>query len=213
MGFDRPSAPTLVFILQRTHPDDREHLLLEVGRALKGEASLDYEHRLLMPDGQVKHIHVRSHRVKYLSGREEMVGALMDVTQARKAQEDLHAAQSELAHVSRVTTLGEISASIAHEVNQPLAAIVSNGEACLRFLDDDAPDLEDVRGAVKWIIKDGNRGSDVLRRVRALSKKSDAHMAPLDVNDAVNEVVALLQRELTAHRVPLRLDLAHDLPP
>lgn len=213
MGFDRTVTPTIDLMLDRTHPDDRDLLLREIARARQGELNSDYEHRLLMPDGQIKHLHVRSHRVQYHCSKEEMVGALMDVTQARNAQEALHTAQAELVHAGRVATLGEISASIAHEVNQPLAAIVSNGEACLRFLNEDAPDLDDLRGTVEWIVKDGNRAGDVLRRVRALSKKSDAHVAALDVNDAINDVVALLQRELMAHRVLLRLDLAPRLSP
>jgi C4-dicarboxylate-specific signal transduction histidine kinase len=108
--------------------------------------------------------------------------------------------------------LGEISASIAHEVNQPLAAIVANGQACLRFLNHEAPDLNDVRGALEWVVKDGNRAAEVIQRVRTLVKKTDTQKVALDVNDAINDVVALLQRELSAHRVWLKLDLAADLP-
>ena len=132
--------------------------------------------------------------------------------EARRAQEALDAAQANLAHASRVAILGEISASIAHEVNEPLAAIVSNGEACLRFLGREAPDLNDVRGTVEWIVKDGNRAGDVIRRVRAFLNKAGTQMAPLHANEVINEVVALLQRELVAQRVSLRLELAPDLP-
>jgi C4-dicarboxylate-specific signal transduction histidine kinase len=165
-----------------------------------------------MPDGQIRHVHVVAHLAKDASGNEELLGALMDVTQAKKAQEALHAAQAELAHASRVATLGEISASIAHEVNQPLAAIVANGQACLRFLDHEPPDLNDVRGAIEWIVKDANRAAEVIQRVRTLVKKTDTQKVALDVNDAINDVVALLQRELSAHRVWLKLELAADLP-
>ncbi|MFX8668482.1 histidine kinase dimerization/phospho-acceptor domain-containing protein, partial [Acinetobacter baumannii] len=94
-------------------------------------------------------------------------------------------------------------ATIAHEVNQPLAAIVANGQACLRFLHHDDPDLDDVRGAVEWIVKDGNRAADVIQRVRSLMKKADTRMLPLDINVAIQEVAALLQRELTAQNVEL----------
>jgi C4-dicarboxylate-specific signal transduction histidine kinase len=165
-----------------------------------------------MPDGQIRHIHLLAHRITYESGNEEVVGAVMDITEARRSQETLHAAQAALAHASRVATLGEISATIAHEVNQPLAAIVANGQACLRFLSRDKPDLNDVRGAVEWVVKDGNRAGEVIRRVRGLMKKAVTEKAPLDVNDLVNEVTALLRRELAAQRVIPQLELAPSVP-
>jgi hypothetical protein len=199
-------------IMQRVHPDDRAHLQHEVDRAMQGAQNHDYESRLLMPDGQIKHVHVRAHRVKYASGKEEIVGALMDVTESRKAKAALDAAQTALAHACRMATLGEISASIAHEVNQPLAAIVANGQACLRFLSRETPDLNYVRGAIEWIVKDGNRAAEVIRRVRGLMRKADAQKTPLDVNDIVSEVAALLQRELAAQHVTLRLEPASAVP-
>ena len=112
-----------------------------------------------------------------------------------------------------MATLGEISASIAHEVNQPLAAIVANGQACLRFLCRETPDLNYVRSTIEWIIKDGNRAAEVIRRVRGLMKKENSQKTLLDVNDLVSEVAALLQRELSARRVALRLELASAVPP
>jgi PAS domain S-box-containing protein len=212
MGFDRSVKPSMDLIMQRVHPDDRAHLRHEVNRAAQGAQTHDYEQRLLMPDGEIKHLNVRAHRVKYASGKEEIVGALMDITESRKSQAALDAAQTALAHASRVATLGEISASIAHEVNQPLAAIVANGQACLRFLRRETPDLNYVRGALEWIVKDGNRAGEVIRRVRGLLKKAEIQKALLDVNDIVSEVAALLQRELTAQYVTLRLELASAMP-
>jgi PAS domain S-box-containing protein len=212
MGFERRIKPSLDIVMQRTHPDDRPFVQNQLDRATHGEENFDYEHRLLMPDGQIKHLHVRAQLVRDASGAEEMIGAMADVTEAKKAQEALQAAQAELAHASRVAVLGEISASIAHEVNQPLAAIVANGEACLRFLARDKPDLNDVRGAVEWIVKDGNRAGDVIQRVRTLTRKTDGHRAALDVNDAIDDVVMLLQRELLVHRISVQRDLAAGLP-
>ena len=212
MGFERTIQPSLEIIIQRIHPDDRASVQRHLDRVADGQRNYDYEHRLLMPDGQIKYLHVRSQLVTDASGAEEMIGAVADVTEAKKAQEALQAAQAELAHASRVAVLGEISASIAHEVNQPLAAIVANGEACLRFLAREEPDLNDVRGAVEWIVKDGNRAGDVIQRVRALTRKTDGHRAALDVNDAIDDVVVLLQRELLAHRISVRRDLAAGLP-
>ena len=213
MGFDRSVKPSMDLIMQRVHPDDRAHLQHEVDRATRGAQNHDYESRLLMPDGKIKHLHVRAHRVTYASGKEEIVGALMDITESRKAQTALDAAQTALAHASRVATLGEISASISHEVNQPLAAIVANGQACLRLLRRETPDLNYVRGAIEWIVKDGNRAGEVIRRVRGLLKKADIQKAPLEVNDIVSEVAALLQRELYAQHVTLRLELGSGMPP
>src|SRR5713226_7709140 len=126
-----------------------------------------------------------------------------DITDRKRAEEKLRAseqrlldAQMELAHVTRVTTLGELTASIAHEVNQPLAAVVANAEASLRWLDRPTPDMDAVRRSVEWIIDDGHRASEVIRRVRALANKTEIEKVALDVNDLVREVVALVQLEL-----------------
>jgi PAS domain S-box-containing protein len=147
------------------------------------------------------------------SERVEAVLAIgRDLTEHVLASEALREAQMELAHVTRVTTLGELAASIAHEVNQPLAAVVANAEACLRWLDRETPDLEEARRSVRWIMDDGNRASEVIRRVRALANKTQIEKVPLDVNDVVKEVIALVQRELTSHRVSLRTELAPALP-
>jgi PAS domain S-box-containing protein len=131
---------------------------------------------------------------------------------ADHAEQALRNAQAELAHVTRVTALGELTASIAHEVNQPLAAVVANAEACLRWLDRDIPDLAAARRSAEWVINDGIRASEVVRRVRALAHKADIEKVPLDVNDIVGEVIALVQRELASHLVSLRTELAPDLP-
>jgi C4-dicarboxylate-specific signal transduction histidine kinase len=142
-------------------------------------------------------------------------GVAADVTaavRADQAEEALRNVQAELAHVTRVTTLGELTASIAHEVNQPLAAIVTNGGACLRWLARDVPDLDEVRAAVERMINDGNRAAEVIRRVRALSKKTDTLQTPLPINEVVDEVSLLLQREVLSHRALLRLELASGLP-
>jgi PAS domain S-box-containing protein len=131
---------------------------------------------------------------------------------ADHAEQALRKAQAELAHVTRVTMLGELTASIAHEVNQPLAAVVANAEASLRWLDRETPDLAAARRSVEWVINDSCRASEVIRRVRALANKTDMERVPLDVNQVVKEAIALVQGELVRHRVSLRTELASALP-
>jgi PAS domain S-box-containing protein len=137
---------------------------------------------------------------------------IRDLTEHMLASEALREAQAELAHVTRVTTLGELTASIAHEVNQPLAAAVANAEACLRWLGRETPDLVAARRSVEWVINDSCRASEVIRRVRALAKKSDIEKVPLEVNDVVREAIMLVSRELSSQLVSLRTDLAPSLP-
>jgi PAS domain S-box-containing protein len=144
--------------------------------------------------------------------QDEGVAFVLDLTERKHAEEALRKAQADLAHVTRVTTLGELTASIAHEVKQPLAAVIANAEACLSWLDRGTPDLDAARRSVEWIIRDGNRANEVIQRVRALANKSDIEKVPLDVNDVVREVTALVQRELISHRVSLRMELAPTLP-
>ena len=142
-------------------------------------------------------------------------GTGTDITatiRADHAEQALRQAQAELAHVTRVTTLGEMTASISHEVNQPLAAVVANAEACLRWLARETPDLDAARRSVEWIISDGVRASEVIRRVRALANKTDIEKVPLDINDVVKEATALVQREMDSHQVSLRLELTPAVP-
>ena len=137
---------------------------------------------------------------------------LTDLTERKHAEEALRKAQVELAHVTRVMTMGELAASIAHEVNQPLAAVVTNGNACLRWLAGPTPNLDEAREAVGRIIRDGKRAGEVIGRIRALVKKSATEQAHLDINEVIREVVGLTQTEIQKNGVALRMDLAADLP-
>jgi PAS domain S-box-containing protein len=211
MGFDETVKPTIGLLLQRVHPEDRQHVQQQLDRAVRGEQDYDYEYRLLMPDGEIKHIHVRAHRQVYEAGEEELVGALMDVTATRKAQEALQIAQTALAHVTRVSTLGEMSASIAHEVNQPLAAIVTNAESSLRWLSRQPPDIEEAVVGIRQIVKDAHRASEVIRSIREFSKKVGPEMIRLDINEVVEEAVTLLQYEALRHGVAMQLELDSSL--
>ena len=212
MGMDETVKPTIDLLMQRIHPEDRALVQRQLDRARRDQ-DFDYEYGLLMPDGAVKHLHVRAHRQVSEAGEEELVGAVMDITATRQAQEALQVAQAELAHVTRVSTLGEMSASIAHEVNQPLAAIVTNSEASLRWLGRDVPDLQEARAAIGNVVKDAHRAAEVIRRIRDFSKKSDPQMTQLEINEVVKEALSLVQHEALRHEVAIRFELASSVPP
>jgi PAS domain S-box-containing protein len=144
--------------------------------------------------------------------RDEGVAFVLDLTERKHVEGALRDAQTNLAHVVRITTLGELTASIAHEVNQPLAAVVNAAAACQRWLDRGTPNMDEARRALDWIIKEGNRASEVIRRVQALANKTSIEKVPLEVNDVVGETIALVQRELISHQVSLRTELAPPLP-
>lgn len=210
--FDPAIAPTMEAVLQRTHPDDVALVQQELKRAFDGRQDFDFKHRLQMPDGAVKHLHIVAHAVKEDTSKLQYFGAIQDVTATRQAEEQLHETQSELARMSRVTALGELSASIAHEVGQPLAAIVTNGDACLRWLRHATPQPDEVQASVKRMIADGKRAVEIVQRIRTLTKREAPEKTPLDINDVVNEVVSLIQHEVFSHRVSLRLALDPGLP-
>ncbi|MES5486234.1 PAS domain S-box protein [Bradyrhizobium sp. INPA03-11B] len=211
--FDRVPSIKHGTVLQRVHPDDRDRVQRTIDRASLDRKDFEHGYRLLMPSGAIKYVHARAHAVTNMSGDTEFVGAVTDVTARKLAEAKLHEAQTNLAHVTRVTALGELAASIAHEVNQPLAAVVTNAAACLRWLDRAAPDLNEARGAVRSIISDGNRAGEVIQRVRALVNKTTDQKAPLDINEVINEVIGLVQHELQRHLISLQLDLTSALPP
>jgi PAS domain S-box-containing protein len=176
----------------------------------------DFVYRIASGTGSA--VYIRSSGKPFFDAKGDFLGYRgvgTDITatiRADHAEQALRKAQAELAHVTRVTMLGELTASISHEVNQPLAAVVANAEAGLRWLDRATPDLDAARRSVEWIISDGNRASEVIRRVRALANKSGVERSPLDVNDVVGEAIALVQRELFSHGVTLRMELAPALP-
>jgi C4-dicarboxylate-specific signal transduction histidine kinase len=198
--------------LQSVHPEDRVMVEETIMRACSAEKDLDYEYKLLLLDGSEKYVHVVAHAGRNQAGQLEYIGAVVDVTATKQAEEKLQNAQAELARVTRVTTLGEMTASISHEVNQPLAAVVNAASACLRWLDGTTPNLDEARRAAEWIIKEGNRAAEVIRRVRSLAKNAAPQKDPLDINNIIDEVMALVQRELATRQVRWRLELAPALP-
>ena len=211
-GFDRGTSPTIETVIDRTHPEDVERVRQFIEGEPRDGKDYDLEHRLLMPDGSVKYLHVVAHPLRAEAGERAFVGAVMDVTAAKRAEEAVQEAQAALAHVTRMATLGELTAWISHEVNQPLTGIVTNGAACLRWLDKAPPALDEARRSVEDMISDARRASEVIHSIRALSKKTDAEKVPLDINDVVREASRLVQREAITHGASLRLELAQELP-
>jgi len=160
----------------------------------------------------VKHVRGIAHVIETIEGRPMFVGALQDVTESKVAEEALDRARSELAHVARVSTVSALTASIAHEVNQPLSGIITNAGTCLRMLANDPPDVDGARETARRTLRDGNRASDVITRLRALFSKKEFALEPLDLNDITREVVALSMSDLQRNRVVLQSEFADDLP-
>jgi PAS domain S-box-containing protein len=210
--YDASTKITLQSLLDRIHPADLPLVRQVIALAADG-SNLDYECRLLMPSGSVKHLHIVAHRIPGRVGRPEYIGAVQDVTERRIAEEALDRVRSELAHVARVTSLGALTASIAHEVNQPLSGIITNAGTCLRMLAADPPNVDGARETAQRTIRDGRRASDVITRLRALFAKKDATTESVDLNEATREVITLSSSELQRNRTILRAELADDLAP
>ncbi|SOE99677.1 PAS/PAC sensor signal transduction histidine kinase [Burkholderia sp. OK233] len=206
--YSQDVTPTIDLILARTHPDDIALVRQAYESSVAGEPFIDVEHRLAMPDGSVKYVHYVARLAAPQSADTEYVGALMDVTERQVAQEALDRSTAELAHVTRVTMLGELAASIAHEVTQPLAAIVTCGDAALRWLNRPQPDLTEVGQSINQMIRDAKRASEVIRQIRSMAQKRDPSQAILDLNAVVRESIELVRRELDGHRVEVDADYA-----
>src|SRR5262245_61980838 len=211
--YDRTTKPTMALALQRVHPEDAALVNQTLERASQDGKDFAHECRLLMPDGSVTYVHVAAHTVRDEADNIAFVGAVMDVTDRKQAEEALRKAQGELAHVTRVMTMGELTASIAHEVNQPLTGVITNGQACLRWLARHPPDVAEAREAVRRMLRDGSRASDVMARIRTLLRKAEPQKTRLAINDVIGEVAVLADSEVRRHQVLLNTELATDLPP
>ena len=210
--FDCDAAVMLEQIVGRVHPEDVPLLSEKMELARRNINDHDYAIRLRMPDGRVKYLRTKSYGIRDRDGRLEHVGAMQDATEHRLSEEALAKVSSELAHVTRVSSLGVLTASIAHEINQPLSGIVTNASTCLRMLAADPPNVDGARETARRTIRDGNRASDVITRLRALCSKKETTIESLDLNEAIREVIALSLSELQRNRVILRTELADDLP-
>jgi signal transduction histidine kinase len=211
--FEQIGVPiTLELICARIHPEDLPSFHEMIGRARSGLCNFEFEHRLWLPDSSVKYLRVVAHGIRDQAGQLEYIGAVQDVTHRRYAEEALAKLRAELARAARITSLGVLTAAIAHEVNQPLAGIVTNASTCRRMLAADPPDLEGARETVRRTIRDADRASEVVKRLRRLFNNSGATREALDLNEATREVVALSLGELERNYVIVRTELASELP-
>jgi len=209
--FDPTTKVTVQRFREIIHPDDRPLFEAALGRGMTG-ADVDFLYRIVTPRGAVKHVRGIARVMEHVAGRPLFIGALQDVTESKIAEEALNKARSELAHVARITTLNALTASIAHEINQPLASLITNASICLRRLNADPPNVDGARETVMRTIRDGNRASEVITRLRALYSKKEFAPEPLDLNEATREVIALSLSDLQRNRVILRSELADGLP-
>ena len=210
--FDPMVTPSAELWLSRVHPEDIAYVREMRERAADDERDLVYGYRLQMADGRIKYVHVVARALRDEAGDVEFVGAVMDVTAIRVAERELNKTRADLAHAARMTSLGELTASIAHEVNQPLGAVMFNAEACLSWLAGEPPNMKEAHAALERIVRDGTRAGEVIRRIRALAKKTDLKMAPLNLDDLLGETLTLVQHELLGTQVALRVEHASALP-
>ena len=209
---DPTLAPTVEQLFALIHPEDIPMLAEKRARIRADHGPYEHDLRLRMRDGGVKYLRAFGHVIRRQDGRLEFLGATQDVTQRRLAEQALDRARSELTRVARVTSLGALAASIAHEVNQPLSGIITNAGTCVRMLDADPPNIDGARETARRTIRDGNRASEVIARLRALFGKKDTSTESVNLNDAAREVIALSLCELQRNRVTLRAELADELP-
>src|SRR5260370_2152463 len=205
---------------QRIHPDDRDRVWEEVQEALRQKRDFSSEFRILLPDGTIKYLEAATYHEFSSSGAlVEAVSTQIDVTEAKRAEAEVRdserryrEAQMELAHANRVATLGQLTASITHEVNQPITAAVTYALAARRFLSADPPNFREVDDALSLIVKEGNRAGEVVERVRVLVKKVPTRKDAVAIDDAILEVIALTRMEAANHSVSVRTQFAEGLP-
>jgi PAS domain S-box-containing protein len=206
---------TLDLIRTRVHPEDLSLLeRMKMAHEASNECDdFEWQYRLRMPDRSIKYMHAVAHAIRNRDGQLEYIAVVQDVTERRLSEDALGKARSELAHVARVSTLGALTASIAHEVNQPLSGIITNASTCLRMLAADPPNIDGACETVRRALRDANRASDVITRLRSLFSKHDTMFDSVDLNEATREVVALSLSELRRNQVILRPQLGDNLPP
>jgi PAS domain S-box-containing protein len=218
LGFDpHGGLPRFETFFQRMHPDDQAATMKQLETAAREKTGFEFDYRIVHPGGEIRDIHTVGHPVFSSSGDlVEFVGTVIDVTERKRAEgerERLRQTQADLARVNRVTTMGELTASLAHEVNQPIAAAVTSANSCIRWLAADVPNLEKARAAAARIVKDGTRAAEIISRIRMLFQMGTLQRELADVNEIIEEMILLLRGEATQYAISVQTELAPDLPP
>ncbi|AKU98727.1 two-component hybrid sensor and regulator [Labilithrix luteola] len=209
-GYEPTVPPTMERVLARVCSGDRAIVRGAFDQALRGDGPIDVRHRLRMPDGETKYVHVLARTIWNRDGECEYLGAVTDVTKATRAEQALHHSRTELAHATRVSTLGQLAASISHEVSQPLSAVNIHAKACLRWLNRPEPELAEVHNTLARILEATGRATQVVARIRSLARKGEPNHVVLDLNELARETLLLVQRELQTQDVTLRVELTND---
>ena len=211
LEYDRGVKPSVDLAVQRMHPEDREGVRRALEEAITEKKDFDSEHRFVMPDGRIKHVHATGRAVNI--GNLEFVGAVRDITERKRAEEVLRQALTDLARINRATTMGELTASLAHELNQPITAAITYANACLRWLDRDKPNLDEARAAATRMVSDGQRAAQIIGRIRTQFEKGALNREVFDVSEIIRETAGLLRGEAARYDISVRTELASDLPP
>jgi C4-dicarboxylate-specific signal transduction histidine kinase len=198
--------------LRFVHPEDLPVVEQAFAKVMHEGGTFEVDCRVVRPDGTIRHVHSRADPVFNGSGKlVEYAGTIIDDTERKQAEEALQRAKAELAHMARLTTMGELAASIAHEVNQPLSSVVNDAGACLAWLGRTQPDIPEATAAAGRILEQGIRASEVLSRIRSLLKKSPPEMTVVNMNEIINDVLALTDYEISTRDISVATDLCHNL--
>jgi PAS domain S-box-containing protein len=224
LGFDpHGPPPSLESVIQRIHLDDQAYCREQLEKAIREKVDCEFDYRIVHPDKSVRDIHCIGHPVLDRSGDlVELVGTVIDITERKRADEErqaaerererLHQLEDELAHINRVSMMGEMAASLAHEIKQPIAAAMTSANSCIEWLAHEPPNLDRARAAAAKIDKYGNRAAEIIDRIRSMYKKSPSQHELVDVNEVVLEIFTLLQGEAVRYSIEMRTELATELP-
>jgi len=214
-GYEVTAKPSIASVLERVHPDDLARVTSTINRTTAQKSDVDLEHRLLMPDGSIKTVHLRARPLSERgAGRPDevvsaqFVGAVMDITARTNALAALQEAHAELAHAARISVLGELAASIVHEINQPLGAVAMNGDASLRWLDRVEPDIAEASEAMRRVVADARRAGEIIARIRGLASRRPPQRTSVVLNEVILEALQSVHHELQSAQIEVLLDLA-----
>jgi PAS domain S-box-containing protein len=215
-ALDHQGLPPTETFWERIHPEDRDSGYELMRKAIHEKTEYVHDHRIVLPDGTVKHIHAIGHPLLDAAGEVvEYVGTAMDVTERKRAEQErrrLHQMEADIARMNRVSMMGELAASLAHEIKQPIAAAETNAKTCLRWLQRERPDIDEAREAVLRIVKDVNRAANIVDRNHSLYRRDTPKREMVNLNELIREMIALLHDAANRHSISIRADVDGTLP-